>query len=99
MRAFWTARVKRMTSEDGAFGMALGRIRAGDEGWAAAEAEAAFRQVLGAGAKPDLVRICLERIAAGPDTRAAIIALGALRPVGDVGDQSAETAVAGSDRK
>ncbi|MBC2836812.1 hypothetical protein [Paragemmobacter straminiformis] len=81
MRAFWTARTGRTAPEGGAFGIALTRIRLAGEGWAAAEAEAAFRQVLGEGARPDLARRSLERIAAGPDPRAALIAAGALRMV------------------
>ena len=103
MRASWTERTGRTAPEGGAFGIALARIRLAGEGWAAAEAEAAFRQVLGEGARPDLARRSLERIAAGPDPRAALIAAGALRVAAAQrtawGGQSAATVAAGSARK
>lgn len=103
MRAFWTDRIGRAAPEGGAFGIALTRIRLAGEGWAAAEAEAAFRQVLGEGARPDLARRSLEKIAAGPDPRAALIASSALRVAAAHGAagavQSDATVAAGSARK
>ena len=73
-RTSGVAGLRRDAVEEGALAVALTRIRAGGEGWAAAQAERAFRQVLGAPPRPDLARDCLERIAAGPDPRAALLA-------------------------